>query len=210
MNENWQQTVKNKNREELIAASKQLFMENSFLSVKIHDICKSAGVSRVTFYKHFPSMDDLIFEIQMEILQAMTEFIMREATPEMNGLMQLESILNLWIEYARVHPEYIKFILLFDLHYESYNSNQELKQRYAEFIHKNKEQHFLSDALISGIRDGSLKADIDPISTAPFIFTSMMGLLQKLSITPIKAADSYQNQQMPEQFVSMILQYLRS
>ncbi|MCM3781711.1 TetR/AcrR family transcriptional regulator [Neobacillus mesonae] len=208
MNENWQQSVKNKNRDELISAGKNLFMNHSFLSVNIQDICKCAGVSRVTFYKHFPSIDDLILEIQMEILQDMTQFIQRDVTSEMSGLQKLASMLNVWIEYARLFPGYIKYILLFDLHFESYNSNDELKQRYADFIRINKEQHFLSDALHLGIQDGSLRADIDPMSTAAFIFTSMMAFLQKLSITEYKETELVSP--MRQEFIDMLVQYLSS
>lgn len=206
MTENWQQAVKNKNREELLSAGKSLFMSQSFLSVSINDVCRAAGVSRVTFYKHFSSIDDMILEIQMEILQEMTQFIQRDVTAGMNGRQKLASILHVWLEYSKQYPAHIKFILLFDLHFESYSSNHDIKKRYADFVQKNMEQHFLYDALASGARDGSLKADTVPAVTAPFIFTSMMGLLQKLSINE----DASSHNGMTQQFADMIVQHLSS
>jgi AcrR family transcriptional regulator len=208
MTENWQKTVKNKNRGELISAGKQLYMNHGFLNVKIHDVCRSAGISRVTFYKHFVSLDELTLEIQMEILQDMTHFIQREVTTGMNGLEKLTSILKVWIEYSRLYPGYIKFILLFDLHLESYGSANDIKKRYDDFIRVNMEQHFLLDALNSGIQDGSLKTDMNPAAVAPLIFTSMMGLLQRLSI--VVKQDEPQDNQMPQAFVDMLVQYLRA
>lgn len=203
MTENWHQTLKNKNREELIAAGKELFMKQSFLNVNIKDVCGRAGVSRVTFYKHFQSMDELIFEVQMELLESMTEFVQRTAAGALNGKEQLRSMLDAWIDFAGQHPGYIKFILLFDLHYEAYESNQELKERYERFIDERKKQHFLGEALEAGKKDGSLNPDLDALETAQFIFTSMMGLLQKLSLTPMN-----QWGLIPKQFAEMLMQHV--
>jgi AcrR family transcriptional regulator len=207
MTENWHKKVKNKNREELIAAGKKLFMNQSFLSVNIKDVCDMASVSRVTFYKHFQSMDELIFEVQMELLGSMTEFVAGAPSTKMNGREKLASMLHAWVEFACQYPQYIKFIILFDLHYEAYDSNQGLTERYENFVRGEKERHFLIDALESGIQDGSLKPDIEPLDTAHFIFTTMMGLLQKLSLTP-KNENSSKNAEIPSRFVNMLVQYL--
>lgn len=209
MTENWHQNLKNKNREELIAAAKELFMKQSFLKVNIKGVCNVAGVSRVTFYKHFQSMNELIFEVQMEILESMTEFVRRAPSAEMSGKKMLTSMLDAWIDYAWQHPEYIKFILLFDLHYEAYDSNQELKEQYKNFVSRGKERHFLMDALEAGFQDGSLKSDTEPLKTAHFIFTSMMGILQKMSLT---SKDDWNNElediEIANRFVGMLIQYL--
>ncbi|OMD58328.1 TetR/AcrR family transcriptional regulator [Paenibacillus odorifer] len=210
MTENWHQNLKNRNREELIAAAKDLFMKQSFLKVNIKDVCDVAGVSRVTFYKHFQSMNELIFEVQMEILESMTQFVRSAPSSiEMNGKQMLASMLNAWIDYARQHPGYIKFILLFDLHFEAYDYSKELKENYRNFVMRGKERHFLMDALESGVKDGSLKFDTEPLSTAHFIFTSMMGLLQKMSLI---SKDDFNNElqdiQIANRFVDMLVQYL--
>ncbi|AHM64704.1 TetR/AcrR family transcriptional regulator [Paenibacillus polymyxa] len=211
MTENWHQNLKNKNREELIAAAKELFMKQSFLKVNIKDVCHVASVSRVTFYKHFQSMNEIVFEVQMEILESMTEFVRRAPTAEMNGKQMLTSMLDAWIDYAGRHPEYIKFILLFDLHYEGYDSNEELKERYKHFVNQGKERHFLIDALEAGIQDGSLKSDAEPLQTAHFVFTSMMGLLQKMSLTSNDESNNkIQDINIANRFVGMLVQYLSS
>ncbi|MDN4086480.1 TetR/AcrR family transcriptional regulator [Paenibacillus polymyxa] len=211
MTENWHQNLKNKNREELIAAAKELFMKQSFLKVNIKDVCHVAGVSRVTFYKHFQSMNEIVFEVQMEILESMTEFVRRAPTAEMNGKQMLTSMLDAWIDYAWQHPDFIKFILLFDLHYEAYDSNEELKERYKHFVSQGKERHFLIDALEAGIQDGSLKSDAEPLQTAHFVFTSMMGLLLKMSLTSNDESNNkIQDINIANRFVGMLVQYLSS
>ncbi|WP_150275063.1 TetR/AcrR family transcriptional regulator [Paenibacillus tepidiphilus] len=206
MTENWHQNLKNKNREDLIAAAKELCMKQSFLSVNIKEVCLLAGVSRVTFYKHFQSMDELVMEVQMELLESMTEAVQTEAETAGNGKDNLLSMLEAWTAFARQHPDYIKFILLFDLHYEAYRTKPELMERYEGFIRGNKERHFLTGAIEAGIADGSLRAGLDPLDTAQFIFTAMMGMLQKFSLSPLAPEEPG----IQERFVRMLMEHLSS
>ncbi|WNS43698.1 TetR/AcrR family transcriptional regulator [Paenibacillus sp. MMS20-IR301] len=202
MIENWHQNLKNKNREELITAGKELFMNQNFLSVNIKDLCEAAGVSRVTFYKHFHSIDELICEVQMELLETMTDFLESQTAGPQSGREKLMILTEAWIDYARLHPGHLKFTVLFDLHY-TYESNQLLKQRYTNFINTKKEQLFLIQILEAGKLDGSIRPDIEAVETAQFIYSSMIGLLQKLSLFPIEEWGS-----MPTRFVDMLIQYL--
>lgn len=209
MAESWHKNLKNKHREALIAAGKSLFMKKSFLNVNIKEVCELAGVSRVTFYKHFRSMDELIFEVQMDVLEGMTGYLEGIGVEARDGKAKLRLILEAWIDYARQHPDYLKFILLFDLYYEAYDSDHELKHRYEQFIVTKKERHFLTETLEAGLRDGSLQPGLHPLETGQFIFTAMMGLLQKISLVPAaEMAGESIDDPIPQRFVDMILQYL--
>lgn len=209
MTENWHQNFKSKNRGALIAAAKELFMEQSFLNVNIKDICSEAGISRVTFYKNFQSMNELVVEVQVEILEEMIADVKKAAAPGMNGRDMLAAMLDAWVKYASEHPGNIKFIVLFDLHFEAYNLSDSFKAYYNSIINRGKEQHFLMDALKAGVEDGTLKSNADSLNTAHFIFTAMMGLLQKMSIVSEENGGSNENDLMIiDRFVEMIIQHL--
>ena len=209
MTENWHQNFKSKNREALIAAAKELCMRQSFLNVNIKDVCSAAGISRVTFYKHFQSMDELILAIQVEILESMTGYVKNAASTEMSGKEMLASMLEAWVNYASTHLGYIKFVLLFDLHYEAYDSGQQLKEQYNLFINREKEQHFLLDALQTGYMDGTLRPEPDPLNTAHFIFVSMMSMLQKMSLASEEDQSTIQSDlRFAKRFVEMLVQHL--
>ncbi|UQZ36813.1 TetR/AcrR family transcriptional regulator [Paenibacillus sp. PK3_47] len=209
MTENWHTNLKNKNREDIITAAKELFVKQSFLTVNIKEICTLAGISRVTFYKHFQTMNELVFEVQIEILEDMTGFVRRAPSAGMNGKEMLSSMLKGWIDYASQHPGYIRFVLLFDLHYEAYGSTKELREQYEQFISREKERHFLLEALETGANDGSLKRDAEPVKTAQFIFTSMMALLQKMSLIPGSEQHSgLEEIKIADRFAGMLLQHL--
>ncbi len=49
-----------KKRDQLIESALQLFYRQGFHATGVDQIISEAGVARMTFYKHFPSKDDLI------------------------------------------------------------------------------------------------------------------------------------------------------
>jgi AcrR family transcriptional regulator len=209
MTDNWHHQIRTKNRDELIAAGKTLFLEHGFLGRHVKEICESAGISRVTFYKHFETLDHLIYAIQVELLETMTEAVAIAATEagEKNGREQLTDMLHAWMAFARQHPDYIRFILLFDLHYENYPADSVLKSSYTLYIEERKKQHFLLQTLERGIADGTLKADPHPLHTAQFIFTTMMSMLQN-SNAHHTACPEEAEVEMSERFLAMLLGHL--
>lgn len=121
----------------------------------------------------------------MDILQHMTSYLKNSDAPDITGRARLQAILEAWVDFGRLYAEHLRFILLFDLHFHAYETNKELKERYEQFIHSQKEEHFLNAALEAGIEDGSLKEELNVLETGHFIFTTMTGLLHKLSVTPV-------------------------
>ncbi|WP_438346939.1 TetR/AcrR family transcriptional regulator [Paenibacillus sp. FA6] len=67
--------MRNRNREQLILAGPNVLIERNFINVGPKDICERANLSKVTFYKCFNSMDELIFAVQQKILSEITDFI---------------------------------------------------------------------------------------------------------------------------------------
>jgi AcrR family transcriptional regulator len=209
MTENWHQGVKNKHRQQFIDAGKAFFTAHGFMNVSIKDICAHAGVSRVTFYKHFESIHELIFEVQIELFQDMFAFLTTKATQanELTGVQKLQKTLEAWLYYAEANPSHIKLILMFDLHYGQNTQNnvsQELEKYYKQFIDTQKSKNLLIEQIEQGIRDGSIQTRAGATASAQFIFTSMMGLLSRLSLYPV----DQNNYDMGQQFIQMLIHHV--
>ena len=228
----WHRQRKAHNREELIEAARVLFSEQDFPRVAIKDVCERAGMSRVTFYKHFQSIDELAFEVQMRALERMEKWISAADVPNedeetqlegrlpesgtvtgpvlRSGAARLRRMLEAWSVYAASHQGDMRFILLFDLHYEAYPPEPALTERYDAHIRSKKEQHFLIGALQAGTRDGSLRPDLDLRETGEFVFIAMMGLLQKLSLPGGERPEPEgEAERITRRFIDMILRSLR-
>jgi AcrR family transcriptional regulator len=54
-------------REQLLAAAKALFWKHGIRRISIEEICREAGISRMTFYKHFRDKNSIILTILEEL-----------------------------------------------------------------------------------------------------------------------------------------------
>ena len=209
VNENWHQQLKSQHRDQLLEAGKMLFLRHGLHQVKIKDVCEEANLSRVTFYKHFQSLDELLLTIQMQLVETLTLYVSQAANPVVSGYEQLESMLHAWVQFAKLHPDHIRFIQLFDINFEAYHFQPDLRDTYEHFTRVGKEKHFLLNALITGIADGSIQIATPPLKFAQFIFTVMMGMLQKM-VTHGSHDLHPLDHQMTKQLVDMLLQYASS
>lgn len=87
----------NPKKNQILATGKQLFWKFGFKRVTIEEICKAAGVSKMTFYKYFPNKINLARTIldnvfDESILKIQRISIEHESTDKtLRKLMQLKS-----------------------------------------------------------------------------------------------------------------------
>jgi len=62
-------------RDGLVAAAFQLFLEHGFEQTTVDDIVALAGVGRRSFFRYFPSKEDVVFPDHERCLADMTEFL---------------------------------------------------------------------------------------------------------------------------------------
>ncbi|WP_192583621.1 TetR family transcriptional regulator [Streptomyces albicerus] len=64
-------------RDSLVAAAFQLFLERGYEQTTVDDIVALAGVGRRSFFRYFPSKEDVVFPDHERCLADMTEFLGR-------------------------------------------------------------------------------------------------------------------------------------
>jgi AcrR family transcriptional regulator len=64
----------------LVAVANQLFHEKGFEATTIDELCETVEISRRTFFRYFPSKEELVFPHRAERLRGLIAFL--EAAPE--------------------------------------------------------------------------------------------------------------------------------
>ncbi|MCX3052781.1 TetR/AcrR family transcriptional regulator [Acinetobacter baumannii] len=82
-------------RDIVLSTATQLFIQENYISVGVDRIIAEADIAKATFYKHFPSKEELVFyclkQLKLDIQMAVEEHISKLTTP----LEKLE-LLYLW------------------------------------------------------------------------------------------------------------------
>ncbi|PWV90596.1 TetR family transcriptional regulator [Paenibacillus cellulosilyticus] len=177
----WHKDVRTRNREEFIAAGQEVLLENNFSKVGHKEVCERANLSKVTFYKCFNSMDDLIFAIQIKILGQVTEFMVQNSKEEETGLGSIRNYLDTWNNLLFTHPDYLKFIGFFDHIYSNQYPTETLKAAYHDVVVEAGFGNLLKDYIRKGVQDGSIRSDL-PVELAVITILEMViSLMQRVA-----------------------------
>ncbi|MBB3114160.1 AcrR family transcriptional regulator [Paenibacillus phyllosphaerae] len=211
MTTQWHLEMRNKNRDEIIHSAQELFLELDVSGVGIKDICAKAGVSRVTFYKYFNSIDELAFEVQIKVMDEMNSYMNEHVTLNGSGREKLEALLSAWAEFAKQHPNHFKYIGYFDHHYRDRYPNEELAERYRQSIDKSRGEFPLSVLLREGISDGSIRRDLNVNEVGATIYETMLSLLQRMTSRGeiIKKEHQIETSAIVKTALSMVLRYVQ-
>ncbi|AFG36397.1 TetR/AcrR family transcriptional regulator [Spirochaeta africana] len=199
------------NRLKLLDAAEQLFLQHGIQAVTMQQIAARAGLSRVTLYKHFSGKDELLFAVEIRILQEFhqsgelyTTGADNRSLADVSALIRLEHKLTGYLAYFRRHRHHFRFVGLFDQHYSISYPNQELEQQYRQALSGFSNTVQL---LAQGIRDGSMRSDIDPHATSAFIGNVFIATAHRIAAREAILAREHNldMQVLPVMFCEMVL-----
>lgn len=171
---------RSKRREDIIQGAQQLFVERGLSAVTLKDIVEFCGISKVTLYKYFRSLDDIIFEVQINVLTAFWREVNRHSPKGGNGFEKMLHLLEHMRAVSERHSSYVRFIAMFDAFYSENYRNAELESRYISFLRGG--NHPFTVLLEEGIVDGSIRNDID-IQILTFTLSNVvMATMQRMIV----------------------------
>ena len=87
----------NQKKEDILSAATDLFAKFGYHAVGIDLIIKQSGVAKMTFYKHFPSKDDLIQKVLIRRDEDLRVSISSDVEKSRTPLSRLKSVFD-WYE----------------------------------------------------------------------------------------------------------------
>jgi len=166
MNDN-KELAKNKKKQSILQASHDLFMRYGIKRVTVEEICETAGVSKMTFYKHFNNKLDLALFIINNIFEEGINRYKRIRDQDIPYSDKAKEIIKLKLEST----EDISKEMLKDFYDRSMPEVTELIQKFSRENLK-----LLLDDMIAGQQKGDIRQDINP-----HFMIYMLGQMQKMS-----------------------------
>jgi len=91
-------------KECIVSALLQLIQEKTLTSINISELCKRAGVSRMTFYRNYESKEDIFIKHLDEIFE---NYKMDDATMNMVGTYCDETHMNHYFDSLYIHRNFL-------------------------------------------------------------------------------------------------------
>ncbi|SCJ19904.1 MULTISPECIES: TetR/AcrR family transcriptional regulator [unclassified Clostridium] len=166
-------------RSEIIETARTLFLKMDLNGVSMKDIAANSGISRVTLYKYFKSIDEVAFEVQMQVLGSLFDYVASVDDSTLDGLVRMRNHLDAWIDFYQKHTNYFCFVGLFDHYYRERYPSEDLQNRYRNFFKKGR--NIRRDMIESGIQQGLIRPEVDAKDAAVTFTNIFLGLCVRLA-----------------------------
>jgi len=171
---------KERRKNDIIDAAERVFFSKGLANATMDDVAEEAELSKGTLYLYFKSKEDLYLAINLRgtlILKSMFE---EAVSKHEKGLDKTRAVGEAYFEYYRKYPDYFNAML----YYESTEIDYTDQDSSAfECSMKGKETlDVLIKAIETGVNDGSIRPEIDPVKTAIILWGQSTGIIQLVSL----------------------------
>ena len=180
MNVSHMSTTERKEREKalryeaIVNAAERLFFRQGFENVTMDDIAKELELAKGTLYLYFKNKDDLHFAIVLRGIRIMNGMFRKAVSGKKSGLEKTYATGLAFYEFYKQHPESFKALgcvtseRLENLRSETAAEIDRLSgENLAMFI----------EAIAAGVKDGSIRRDVDPAQAAIFLVESTQAMI---------------------------------
>ncbi len=165
---------KEQRRKLILDAAQTLFFSKPYDEITIEEIAEKSQLAKGTLYLYFKSKEALYSAVALRGAHIMNAMFKDAADKRQSGLEKSFAIGEAYYEFYKRHPHYFRMLM------EAENllvaTSDDVNA--AELMKASRESlKILLDAVVLGIKDGSIKPDLDPIQTSIFLIQSTRAMI---------------------------------
>jgi len=167
-------------RNDIIDAAEKVFFSKGFDVATMDDVAKEAEFSKRTIYVYFNSKHQIYFEIMIRGYKILIDMMENGIQYNDNPLDKIKGMGKTLYEFSQKYNYYFRSIIDYEngeLDFANGISDKSREECYelGEKIFNN-----LEVALSSGIEQGAIRRDLDVVSTAIILWSSVIGIFNTL------------------------------
>jgi AcrR family transcriptional regulator len=171
---------KEQRKNDIVDAAERIFFKKGHEEATMDDVAEEAELSKGTLYLYFKNKEDLYLAIHLRGNRILYSIFESAVKNETLGIEKTRAIGKAYVEFFNKYPDYFNAMLYFEsreIDFEDQNSVA------AECLVEGKATlQLLIESIITGIKDGSIRSNIDPIKTAINLWGQTTGILQIASL----------------------------
>jgi len=153
----------------LAEATVSLIAERGFAASSTAEIGRRAGYSRAMVHARYGSKDALLDSVLKNYFESRLDIT---PDPSLSGLTQVLARIEAFSEFARDDAEFLRAV--FVLQFEATRGSAPLRQRVTAWV--DQEREGFVRAIRTGVEDGSIREELDPVAEAADIASYGIGI----------------------------------
>lgn len=166
--------IREQRRKEILAASRNRFFQHTYDEVSMGDIARDVKIVKGTLYLYFKNKKSLFFTIVTEGMTILRDAFKDAVKKEKRGKDKILSFSNAFFEYILEYKDYYRLNLISRTPRFTKMLELEEIENAKDYVSLVMELFKITfNAVSKGIRDGSLRKDLDPMQTTMFVSNSI-------------------------------------
>lgn len=176
-----QEREKNKeiSKSNITEVSKELFLSRGYAQTNMAEIAENAKISRKTLYRYFSSKEEIAMEIELDVFKtfvSVQDEIVRKI--QGNGFEKLSQYLEKLDHLVDDLSQLIRLTGMFDYYLVNEYPSESSQSEFIKLIEKVDEPFI--QFIDEGVKDGSIKTEIEVPYLARTISNSFLALAQRI------------------------------
>jgi AcrR family transcriptional regulator len=199
---------KEQRRNEIVDAAETVFFSRGWEQATMDDVAAEAELAKATLYLYFKSKEELYSAVLLRGMRIMHAMFERAVAAGENGLERIEGIGRAYVEFARTHPDYFDAMIHFGAKTPGEDTGE--CQRACDALGESSIA-LVAGAVASGVEDGTVRGDLDPLRTAISLWAQTTGVLQIESTKgeTIEGVHGVSGEDLMEHFFAFVERALR-
>ena len=165
---------KEQRRKLILNAAQTLFFSKRYDEITIEEIAEKAQLAKGTLYTYFRSKEALYSAVALRGVRVMNEMFKEAASRSQKGLEKAFAVGEAYYEFYKRHPHY--FHMLEEAENLPIARSDDINA--AELIKASRQSlEIVLNTVVLGIKDGSVKPDIDPKQASIFLIQSTTAMI---------------------------------
>lgn len=201
---------KQQRRQAIINCAEKIFFSKGYEKATMDDIASECELSKGTLYLYFKSKEEVYLAIILRAMKLLRKFFEEAVDIDAPGIEKVKAIGQAYGVFHSVHREYYDALMYYSLMEIDIDSPaaSELKA----FLENKEVMNILVNAIKGGIKDGSIRKDLEPEKTALILWGQTSGILQLMTTKghAIKHVFEYSRDEMIDAYFNFCLHALKS
>jgi AcrR family transcriptional regulator len=169
----------------ILSSAKTLLLKEGFAAVTVEAVAKRAGISRQRLYCYYPSLDAILYRIQIEDMKAFIAYVSQALAAAQGPSVsaRLQDFLNRLFAYEAAQQDDFLFTYEFDAYYLHRSAlDAALREEYASTYQDLSFVSAMAAFFEEGRQRGEFRRDLDPQAATSFWANLVQLLLERIAV----------------------------
>ncbi|MGA9098749.1 MAG: TetR/AcrR family transcriptional regulator [Methanotrichaceae archaeon] len=167
---NLKEQEKEQRRSYILDAAEKMFFSRGYDNVSMDDIAGKIGLNKATLYLYFKNKESLFFAVVLRGALILNAMIKERIKKCKSGMEIIDAIGIAYLEFVDKYPDYSRAYLYFRSDRFSIEDNEDLCDDAKKILElRNEEFAIVCKAIESGMDEGMIRPDLDPVEVTVFL-----------------------------------------